>query len=287
MKISIKGIQDNIIVGCHESEKHTKQVIMMDLTCELYDYNWYANDNLAATVDYDKLLSYAKSLLQSKTYNLLEGLSQFIAHELLNQFRLLSAIEVNLVKPALASVAVAEIKVSYALKRSFKVALSLGSNSTFLPQQQLITAAELLAEYVTEIQFAEFYQTKPFGVTEQNDFINTAIIGNTVLLPDQLLAKIKYIEKLMGKAEVMANGPRIIDIDILLFDNLTYQSNFLIIPHKDMHNRDFVLKPLSDIASNWQHPQLKLTVTELYEKLSPPQKTNIIKKVPYYKDATV
>ena len=91
----------------------------------------------------------------------------------------------------------------------------------------------------------------------------------------------------MGKAEQMINGQRIIDIDIILFGNLAYQNNFLVIPHRDMHNRDFVLKPLAEIAPNWLHPQLKITVSNLYQKLSLAQTSYIIKQIPYYKDAPV
>jgi len=285
MNINIYGIEQQIIVGCYPCEKQAQQAIIMDITAELYSHNWSEDDILTSTVDYDKLLISAKQLLATKPYNLLEGLSQFVADGLLAEFPQLATIRVDLVKPALSGKNAREIKVSYTTKRKHKVALALGSNHDYLPQQQLITAGELLAKDISDIQFAEFYQTKPFGVTKQNDFINTAIIGITTLQPQELLAQIKFIEKLMGKHELIANGPRIIDIDIIFFADLIYRHNFLIIPHKDMHVRDFVLKPLSDIAGNWCHPQLQLTVNEIYAQLDANLKTNIIQKVPYYKDA--
>ena len=86
----------------------------------------------------------------------------------------------------------------------------------------------------------------------------------------------------MGKEETQINGPRIIDIDLIFFDDLTYVQNFLQIPHKEMHNRDFVLAPLVDIAADWVHPILNESVKDLNDKLQSTN-TNIIGKVEYYK----
>lgn len=283
-KIIIKELKENIIVGCYEYEKQQPQPIIMDLMIELYQNDWVNNDDLSQTLDYDELILFAKTILIKKTYNLLEGLIQYIAQQFLIRYTQIKSIQVDLVKVALSSKEIAEIKVSHYTVREFKIALALGSNHSYLPQQQLITAIELLGEYVTNIKIGNFYQTKPYGTVPQNDFVNTAIIGVTTLQPQQLITKIKQIEKLMGKTEIVINGPRIIDIDIILFDNLTYTNNFLTIPHKDMQNRDFVLLPLIDIAGNWIHPVFNKTINELCADLSVTKDTNIIKTLEYYKN---
>ena len=85
----------------------------------------------------------------------------------------------------------------------------------------------------------------------------------------------------MGKKEIHINGPRVIDIDILLFDNLIYKSHFLQIPHIQMCNRDFVLVPLSSIAGEWIHPKLGKTISQLCNEIPT---DNIISQIDHYKD---
>jgi dihydroneopterin aldolase/2-amino-4-hydroxy-6-hydroxymethyldihydropteridine diphosphokinase len=282
MKIKICGITDEIIIGCYDYEKQNKQQIILDLECELYPFE-KNTDELTQTVDYDELVDFAKSLLSKHQYNLLESLAQFITLGILEKFAQIKSVEVNLLKPALCGIKAREINVSHFLIRKTPVALALGSNHNHLPQQQIVTAIELLSEYLENISISNFYKTAPVGYTLQNDFINSAIVGYTTLTPEQLLAKIKTIEKLMGKEERILNGPRIIDIDLILFGNLVYNYNYLQIPHKDMHNRDFVLVPLSDVASDWAHPQFNKTISELRDEVLK-AKSNIIEQVTYYKN---
>jgi dihydroneopterin aldolase/2-amino-4-hydroxy-6-hydroxymethyldihydropteridine diphosphokinase len=282
MKIKIKGISEEIIIGCYEHEKNQLQPIIVDLECSLFKYNWFQADRLETTVNYDELINFVRGLLPEPKYNLLESMAQYIAGEVLQQFSLIRKIKICLTKPALFGINAQEIKVCYTHTRKFKVALALGSNHVYLPQQQVITAIELLGEYIEDITIGGFYKTLPVGIIDQNNFINTAISGFTKLSPDKLLGKIKTIEKLMGKEETQINGPRIIDIDLIFFDDLTYVQNFLQIPHKEMHNRDFVLAPLVDIAADWVHPILNESVKDLNDKLQSTN-TNIIGKVEYYK----
>ncbi len=282
MKIKISGIEEKIIIGCYTHEKTQSQQVVVDIECKLYTYNWLNKDKLETTVNYDELIEYVRELLPKPKYNLLESLGQYIASSILEKFTLISQVQVDLVKTALSGLRAQEIKVSNMQLRKFKVALALGSNHVYLPQQQLITAIEILGEYIEEIKIADFYETKPVGGVVQNNFINSVITGFTQLKPEQLLGKIKSIEKLMGKDEVQINGPRIIDIDLIFYDNLIYTHNFLQIPHKDMHNRDFVLVPLVDIAPDWVHPILQKTVKQLCAEL-PRVNYSIIAKTEYYK----
>jgi 2-amino-4-hydroxy-6-hydroxymethyldihydropteridine diphosphokinase len=182
-------------------------------------------------------------------------------------------------KPAICGVKAQQISVSYTRTRKFRVALALGSNDT-LAQQQIISAIEILGEYVSDIQIGGFYKTSPVGYTQQNDFVNTALIGYVNLRPEELFGKIKTIEKLMGKHEIFINGPRCIDIDLTLFDNLVYTHNFLTVPHKSMHLRDFVLKPLADIDGSWVHPVENKSINELLNQL---KNVSILNKIEYYK----
>ena len=114
---------------------------------------------------------------------------------------------------------------------------------------------------------SSMYETKPRGVADQPQFINMALEVETGLEPYDLLRTLKDIEREIGRRETFKWGPRIIDLDILLFDALFLRDNSLQIPHPLMHERDFVLKPLCEIAPDKIHPLLKVRMCDLLEKL--------------------
>lgn len=107
------------------------------------------------------------------------------------------------------------------------------------------------------------YETEPFGVKEQEWFYNMAAEVETALDPEELLRTVKGIEKEMGRKETYKWGPRVIDIDILLYGNEGVETDDLVVPHKFLHKRKFVLKPLAEIAADRQHPLLKKSIQEL------------------------
>lgn len=267
MQIKIEGIVCKTIIGCYEYERDVFQDLIIDIIARLNEHDWVIQDQLTETVNYDELIEFVKSIVAETQYKLLESLAQFIANKLLTKYEIIKNIEINIVKPAICGVKAREIKVSYFSKRQFKVALALGSNLN-LPYQQLIFAIELLNECITKIKIGGFYETKPYGNTQQNNFYNTAIIGYTTLTPQELLAKIITIEKLMGKNKSIENGARVIDIDIIFYENVNYVEQFLKIPHIGAHLRDFVLQPLIDIEPNLIHPVLNMSISQLIEKIS-------------------
>lgn len=274
MEICINDIVANAIIGCYEHERSNNQKLIINLKVKLYqhdvnpDVKINAIDKLENTIDYDEIIDYVVEMASRTEYQLLESLAQHLTRSMLAYYVLIREIYIEIIKPAIRGVKAGEIKVCYTEERKRHVALALGSNANCLPEQQLISAIELLNEYVHDIKVGGFYRTKPVGFLEQNEFYNTAITGYTSLTPEHMLAKIKMIEKLMGKVETCKNGPRIIDIDIIFFNNLIYKHNFLTIPHEAAHLRDFVLRPLMDIAPNWIHPEFNQTVAQLLSNLS-------------------
>jgi 2-amino-4-hydroxy-6-hydroxymethyldihydropteridine diphosphokinase len=129
-------------------------------------------------------------------------------------------------------------------------------------------AIELLKEEGIIIQKeSSIYETEPWGVKEQPIFVNMVIEAETVMEPFDLLRVLKNIEKKMGRKETFHWGPRIIDLDILLYDNMVINNEKLNIPHKNMHERYFVLKPLSEIAGDIRHPVLQLNIKELLQRI--------------------
>ena len=110
---------------------------------------------------------------------------------------------------------------------------------------------------------SSMYETEPWGLIDQPAFVNMAIEIETELDPQGLLTLLKRIEKEMGRQETARWGPRIIDLDILIYDEIVLQNDALTIPHPLMHEREFVLGPLSEIAKDLLHPVLKKKISDL------------------------
>ena len=146
------------------------------------------------------------------------------------------------------------------------VYLSLGSN-VGEREAQLRDAQIRLATTGRVSAVSPVYETEPVEFTAQPWFLNRALAIQTDLTPQQLMAAILRIEEEMGRLRVQKKGPRSIDIDILLFDDLVVESEGLTIPHPAMHQRRFVLEPLADIAPQMLHPVFRKTIRELLDAL--------------------
>ncbi|MEL5898095.1 2-amino-4-hydroxy-6-hydroxymethyldihydropteridine diphosphokinase [Clostridium sporogenes] len=117
------------------------------------------------------------------------------------------------------------------------------------------------------IKVSPIYETEPYGVLDQDSFLNGVVKIETNLTPENLIEVLLDIEKQLDRVRERRWGPRTIDLDIIFYDDLITNKNNLIIPHKDMENREFVLKPLCDIDENFIHPVLKKSVKQLYDEL--------------------
>lgn len=143
-----------------------------------------------------------------------------------------------------------------------KVFLGLGSNMGN-KEENLLTAIDLLQNGGTIEKKSSIYDTKPYGYADQDNFLNIVIEFNTEMDPNDLLIFLQGIEERLGKKIEFKNGPRTIDIDILFFNNEIINNKDLIIPHKGLEERAFVLIPLNEIAPNLIHPKLNQTINEL------------------------
>jgi len=114
---------------------------------------------------------------------------------------------------------------------------------------------------------SSMHETEPWGIKDQPKFINMAIEVETDKKPEELLRILKEIEKEIGRKETVKWGPRVIDLDILFYDDLILKTPDLEIPHPLMHERAFILKPLCEIAPDKKHPITGKTVREMLENL--------------------
>jgi 2-amino-4-hydroxy-6-hydroxymethyldihydropteridine diphosphokinase len=135
------------------------------------------------------------------------------------------------------------------------VYLALGSNMGNR-SANLKTAINNLTPQMSVKNKSSVYETPPWGVKEQAPFLNQVVMASTYLAPKALLSHLKRLETALGRVPSFKNGPRLIDIDILFFDNLVLDTLPLTIPHPRLQERAFVLVPLAEIAADLIHPVL-------------------------------
>lgn len=132
-------------------------------------------------------------------------------------------------------------------------------------------SAILTIDYHRLIARSSFYHTRPIGYTAQDWFINGVIKIETDLEPLNLYRTLKAIELTLGRKKTFPSGPRVIDLDLLLFDDRRIETEELWVPHPRLHERQFVLFPLAEIDPNLIHPVFKKTVGELLKEIKEDQ----------------
>jgi 2-amino-4-hydroxy-6-hydroxymethyldihydropteridine diphosphokinase len=155
-----------------------------------------------------------------------------------------------------------------------QVAIALGSNLSSRfgdPAANLFEALRRVAELeaTTVVAVSSFHTTDPVGYLEQPRFVNAAALLKTTLPAAGILHRLLAIEHIMGRDRTIAapKGPRIIDLDLLLYADKVIRTPELTLPHPAMHERAFVLSPLAEIAPAMQHPTLKSSIAELLVSL--------------------
>lgn len=148
------------------------------------------------------------------------------------------------------------------VERSVDVYLGLGTNIGDRAAN-LAEARRRLPPGVAVETTSAIYETQPWGLPDQPPFLNQVVRGRTTLSPHDLLAYAKQIEREMGRRPAVRYGPRLVDLDLLLYGDQVIESHTLVVPHPRMVERAFVLVPLAELAPELMHPVLVRTIADL------------------------
>ena len=149
-----------------------------------------------------------------------------------------------------------------------KVAIGLGSNLGDRRLNLQNAVWRLAEDGLAFTVSSSVYETAPWGIIDQPAFLNAVIIGETDWKPPALLHLLKSLEREMGRVEGVRNGPRLIDLDLLVYGDLAWESPGLQVPHLRLKERDFVLVPLAEVWPDWRHPVEKASAKSILESLA-------------------
>ena len=154
--------------------------------------------------------------------------------------------------------------------------IGLGSNLGD-SAQNLRSALRMMEEFAVDVQPSPIYRTAPQGFRSQPPFCNAVCRVTTRLTPFELMDRLLYIEAAIGRRRVFRNAPRVLDMDILLYGRRALESPPVVLPHPRMAEREFVLRPLADIAPNLKHPVTGISVSEMLRNL--PGRSEVVSRV--------
>ncbi|MEH2941717.1 2-amino-4-hydroxy-6-hydroxymethyldihydropteridine diphosphokinase [Lachnospiraceae bacterium KK002] len=225
-------------------------------------------DDLTKTIHYGEVSRFMSSFMMEHTFQLIETAAEQMARALLLAFPALENIRLEIVKPW-APIGLPLESVSVEIERGWHQAFvamgsNLGNREEYL--QQAVTALKNLEDCEVE-QVSGILATRPYGMTDQPDFLNGMVKLRTLLTPWELLEQLHRTEQEAGRERLVHWGPRTLDLDIIFYDDCVIDTPDLTIPHPDMKNREFVLKPLAELAPQFRHPLLGKTAARMLAEL--------------------
>lgn len=255
--------------GVFPEEKEKGQHFYVNLVLYTDTRRAGQKDELTLSTHYGEVCHLVTKWMQEHNYDLIETVAETVAEEILLQYPLVWAVDVEIRKPQ-APIGLPFRSVSVRIHRGWHlVYVALGSNMGDRRKYlQMGVNAMRQRREIRLKKVSSWQQTKPYGGVEQEDFLNGVMEMETLLTPRELLDYLHEVERSAERKRELHWGPRTLDLDILLYDDLVMESEELIIPHVDMQNRDFVLGPMAEIAPWVRHPVLGLTMGQMYARLA-------------------
>ena len=272
-KIEIKGLKVFAYHGVLEEEKKEGQDFFVDATLYLDIKTPGKSDELDDTVNYARVCALIDSFLKKNTYNLIEMAARQTAIAVLKSMPKIRKIDITIHKPS-APIGLPFDDVTVTVTEKWnKAYLSIGSNMGD-SEGYLNQAVDSIYDddNCRVLQVSNYIQTKPYGPVEQDDFLNGCLEIETLYTPLELLTFVNKIEAEANRERQIHWGPRTLDIDIVLYnEDVVFEPN-LIIPHREMHKRAFVLVPLAQIAPYAKNPVLGKCAQVLLDELDDKEK---------------
>lgn len=268
-KIKILNLECYAKHGVYKEENVLGQKFVVSAVLYVDTRKAGISDDLALSVDYGSVCHMINKFMQENTYKLIETVAEKLSEMILISYEPVSQVTIEVKKPwAPIGLPIESAAVEITRKRH-KAYIALGSNMG--DSKSLIDEAinKLNAAPQNKVlKVSELIVTKPYGGVEQNDFLNGCLELDTLLGPHELLDLTQKIELEAGRERLIHWGPRTLDLDIIFYDNKVINDERLIVPHIDMKNRDFVLKPMAEIAPFFVHPVYKKTMLKMLEDLN-------------------
>lgn len=266
--VIIEGLEVYCNHGVFPEENKLGQKFIVNATLYTDTRKAGLTDVLEKSIDYGEVCHFITDYMKSHTFKLIEAVAENLAKELLVKLSALKEITIEIKKPW-APIGLPLSSAGVKITRKWHTAyLAIGSNMGNRQEFLDMAADEVDGdENCIVLKIADSIETKPYGVEDQDDFLNSCMEVRTLYEPGELLNLCKSIEKKANRVKTMHWGPRTLDLDIIFYDDEVVSEDYLVIPHIEMHKRDFVLRPLNQIAPNKIHPLLKKRVCELLAEL--------------------
>lgn len=263
-KIIIENLELIAEHGVFKEEKFLGQkfIISVEMTTDTREAG--KTGNLNASTHYGFVADDIEKIFTGESFDLIETCAEKIAEMILTKYPLISEIKVTVKKPWAPIRKHFDFVAVEITRKWHTVYLSLGTNMGDKKKNLLEAIGKIGKLENTKVTSqSTILETEPFGYTEQDMFLNACIEIKTLFTPQELLEKLLNIELEMGRVRTIKWGPRIIDIDILFFDDEIIQDKNLAVPHPWISERMFVLEPLCEIAPNLIHPLERKPVATL------------------------